>query len=338
MVKDQFVQPLSYASADPAVLRPGERLLWEGGTLARRHWWHRSVALPAFRITTARAFCVTPRPRYDRHRAPVALPVTLAVVADPRRGPSTIELGPGLWLVGLDDWRTPARVLAGVPRPPRRRRRRTLPGRPPAVTTPLSPLSPPLLPPPLPREPDPHDLALLPDERVLWSGRGHPRAALGWPAVRHKLGIVAWLAVPAGLVAWDHWVLPPGQATAAVATVAGLWLVMALYRLTVVPLRRRWHLARCRYVLTTRRAFAISPHHGGRRIAFVFLDALPATFARQHWPDGFGDVAVNPAVAFDRVADPAAVHSQLVDAVLTARRDLPDLGWADLPSHPNPDD
>ena len=83
--------------------------------------------------------------------------------------------------------------------------------------------------------------------------------------------------------------------------------------------------------------FAVAPDGGGRRVTFVFLDALPPTFARHHWPDGTGDVAVTApasvpaAVTFERVDDPAAVHARLVDAVLTARRDLPDHGWPPPP-------
>ena len=314
---------LAYASADPAALRPGEVLLWEGGTLAPRRWWRRSPVPAAFRITNVRAFCVTGRPRADKHRAPVALPARpVVVVRHPRRGPATLELGPTLWLTGLDDWRAPAQRLAAVPPRPRRRRRRhhPEPRRLPTVT-----------PEACPSDLDPHDLALLPDERVLWSGRPSPRAPFGWPAVRHKLGILAWAAAPAAMLAWAVHSGSREGADVVIDVIAAVWLLGAVYRLTIAPPLRRWRLARSRYVLTTRRAFAIGPYRGGRRITFVFLDALPATFVRQQWPDGFGDLTVNHAVSFERVADPLAVHAQLVDAVLTARRDLPDLGWSDSP-------
>jgi hypothetical protein len=314
---------LAYASADPAALRPGEVLLWEGGALAPRRWWHRSPIPPAFRITNWRAFCVMARPRADKHRAPVPLPTRLVIVVrHPRRGPSTLELGPALWLRGLDDWRTPVRHLAAVPRPPRRRRRHPVPRRLSTVT-----------PEPHPSDLDPHDLALLPDERVLWSGRPSPRALFAWPAVRHKLGILAGAAVPAAVLAWAVHSGGRDVGDFVIDGICAIWLLVAVYRLAIAPPLRRWQLARSRYVLTTRRAFAVRPYRGGRRITFVFLDALPATFVRQQWPDGFGDLTVNHAVSFERVADPLAVHAQLVDAVLTARRDLPDLGWSDVP-HP----
>ncbi len=323
---------LAYASADPAALRPGERLLWEGGVRLPRRRFRRALTVPAFRITDRRAFCTAGRPNVDQHRGSRSLARRpTVVVRQPRRGPATIELGAGLWLTGLDDWRTPALQLAALPPPPRRRRR---------SSTPPEPRMPPTSPEPAPVDPDgvdPHDLALLADERVVWSGRATPWSPFAWPAVRHKLVILAWAAVPTAALAWAVHVGPHETPAVVVGAAAIAWLATAAHWLTVAPFRRRRQLARSRYVLTTRRAFAVAPAGGGRRVAFVFLDALPATFARQHWPDGYGDVPVEGPVVFERVADPAAVHAQLVEAVLAARRDLPDLGWGSAYA-PDPDD
>jgi hypothetical protein len=319
MVNADVPFPLQYVSADPAALRPGETLLWEGGATRQRRWWHRRPLPAAFRVTDRRAFYALGRPRPERHQGSVALPIRDGIIAfQPRRGQPAVWLGGPLWLTGLDDWQTVAAIACSIPRvrPPRPSRRR----RP--------------LPPPEARmadavdlKVDALDLGLLADERVLWHGRPSPRDALSWPAVRRGLGIVAWACLPTAVLSWA--VYAGFRETAAVifGLLSVLWLVAAGYQLTIAPLRRRWRLDRSRYVLTHRRAIAIAPLAGGRRVTFVFLDALPPTFSRQLWPDGFGDLFVTPSLSFERIADPLAVHTLLVDAVLTARRELPDLGW-----------
>ena len=113
--------------------------------------------------------------------------------------------------------------------------------------------------------------------------------------------------------------------------VAAVWFFSAIYSLTVKPIVDRWQLARTRYVLTTRRAFVIRPYKGGRCVCFVFVDALPAQFERVMQPDGSGDITVGRGIGFRQIADAAVAHQHLVDAVLAARRDLPDLGWQDQP-------
>ena len=319
---------LAYASADPAALRLGERLLWSGGTLTRRRWWHPRVDPPAFRITNRRAFCATRRPLAAYHQAPIPLPLlTGGSVHVPRRGPATIDVG--LRLTGLVDWPVAVRHLAAIPRPPRRRRRGGSTPTPMTTHAPAADVPPDLA---------PVDLALLPDERVLWSGRPTPADALAWPTVRPKLVVLGSMLIPAAILAACLAIQPVTAAQVVFGLLAAVWLLIAGYSMTIAPLRRRWQLRRSRYVLTTRRAFAVAPDRGGQRVTFVFLDALPPAFARHHWPDAFGDVAVAHPVTFERVPDPAAVHATLVDAVLAARRDLPDLGWsASLDPPPDPD-
>jgi hypothetical protein len=113
--------------------------------------------------------------------------------------------------------------------------------------------------------------------------------------------------------------------------VSAIWYLIALHSLTTKPLINRWRLARTQYALSTRRAFVIEPWRGGRRIRFVFVDSLPARFDRTMHPGGSGDVTVGQGIVFTQIADASAVHQELVNAVLTARRDLPDLGWQDSP-------
>jgi hypothetical protein len=101
--------------------------------------------------------------------------------------------------------------------------------------------------------------------------------------------------------------------------------------LTTKPLIARWRLRRTNYVLTSRRAFTLEPHRIDRRVRFVFIDALPAGFTRTLQPDGIGDVGVGLGMTFEQIADAATAHARLVDAVLTARRNPPDLGWQESP-------
>ena len=324
--------PLPYASGDPAALRPGEHLLWEGGSLANdRRWPWSDDRRPPFRVTNFRAFCTRPGPtssssRRPLRRSPVALPVNRAAVFVPRRGPATIRLSDRLWITGVADWQIVARLVAAVRRPPRLIRRRRSPRHP----------MPPVTPEPQPFTVNPStvapsdDLGLLPDERVVWTGRPALPSPLNRAAVVRTLLTLAWLPIPILLLLWTTAVNPSDFRPVRVigVLIAVVWLLVAGHRLTVGPLRRRWQLRRSHYALTTRRAFAITPDRGGRRVAFVFLDAVAPSFARRHWPDGFGDVAVSGTVDFLRVADPGAVHAALVAAVLAARRDLPDLGWS----------
>ncbi len=308
---------LAYASADPAALRPGERLLWEGGHVGPA--WLGRRGRPRFRITTRRAFCVDGSTRPDRHQRPVRWPFRGPVVVhQPGRRPATIVLNDYFWITGLTDWRPAARALAAVAPPGRR------PPTDPRMTDPALA--------------DDDDLGLLPDERVVWAGRPRPRLPLGWFAVRPKLVTLAWMAVPA-LLLIRPWSEPHWDAGDVALTVAGsLWLLASVHRLFVRPWRDRRRLAGTRYVLTTRRAFAVDHPLGIRRVTFVFVDALPPTFARTQLADGHGDVHVCPAVLFERVPDAARVHAHLVDAVLAARGTGPDLHWAALDALPGTDD
>jgi hypothetical protein len=114
--------------------------------------------------------------------------------------------------------------------------------------------------------------------------------------------------------------------------IAAVWLPVAIHSLTTKPIFARRRLRRTVYVLTSRRAFIIEPAHGGRRIRFIFIDALLARFDRTIQNDGSGDLMVGQGISFSQIPEASTVHAQLVDAVLAARKDLPDLGWQDAGS------
>jgi hypothetical protein len=175
------------------------------------------------------------------------------------------------------------------------------------------------------------DLGLLDGERVLWTGRPIVNQPIGWPVIRRKLFVVLMLVFPSAMV---YRVLNERQFDAAdlvFGMIAAIWFPLAIHSLTTKPIFERWRLRRTQYVLTTRRAFVIEPQSGGRRIRFIFIDSLPAHFDRVVQPDGSGDVKIGQRIVFKQIPGALAMHQELVNAVLAARRDLPDLGWQDLP-------
>jgi hypothetical protein len=109
--------------------------------------------------------------------------------------------------------------------------------------------------------------------------------------------------------------------------IAAGWYLLAIHSLTTKPIITRWRLGKTQYALTTRRVFVIEPYAGGKRVRFAFIDALGARFDRIMQTDGSGDVHVGMGIVFVQIPEAATVHQQLADAVLAARRDLPDLGW-----------
>jgi hypothetical protein len=175
------------------------------------------------------------------------------------------------------------------------------------------------------------DLGLLEGERVLWSGRPIVDQPIRWPVIRRKLITLAALIVPSLLAIKVIHSGPLEPSDVIIGAIVAVWFLMALHALITKPIFARLLLKHTQYVLTTRRAFAIESPAGGRRVRFVFIDALPARFDRDMQRDGSGDVTVDHGLIFRQVADSAAVHLQLVEAVLAARRDLPDLGWQDAP-------
>ena len=311
---------LRYESRDGGTLEAGEHLLWEGGG--------KRQGRALFRITNRRAFCTNRKENLAKHLATIRWPFHEMIVFRLKKRGAILRLGTKLWISCPDDWTTVAGHLLRVNRGRLTRRRRgaknlktetVMDAVPIATDTPLDYSS------------VATDLGLIEAERVIWTGQPMRNLQIRWPAVRRKIWIAAWRVVPSVLAFNAMRGDQPEAVKVVFGLVAAVWFFSAIYSLTVKPIVDRWQLARTRYVLTTRRAFVIRPYKGGRCVCFVFVDALPAQFERVMQPDGSGDITVGRGIGFRQIADAAVAHQHLVDAVLAARRDLPDLGWQDQP-------
>jgi hypothetical protein len=318
-----MTQVLRYESNDGGSLEAGEHLIWEGGGVRRGR--------PRFRITSRRAFCIDGKENVGKHRATVRWPYhRMITVGVSRSGLATIHFDTTLWLLRVQDWATVAGYLVNLNRGRLTRRRR---GSPPiAPETVMDAIATDDIP-QIEYASIASDLGLIEGERVLWTGRPIVQQPIRWPMVRKKLITLAGLCVACGIAYGIFQLAAINPMSVIGGIIAVIWIPLALHALTTKPLIDRWRLGRTQYVLTSRRAFVLEPWRGGRRVRFIFVDSLPSNFSRVVQDDGSGDVTVGHLIVFRQIPESAVVHGKLVAAVLSARKDLPDLGWQDGVGH-----
>jgi hypothetical protein len=315
---------LRYESIDSGTLEPGEQLLWEGGARHRGR--------PRYRITNRRAFCIDGKENSAKHFGTVRWPFHQVVVINVRSNRrATIHLGTGLWILEVNDWTTAVQQICFVNRGrtvrPRRISAKTkmekVMDRSAGIVTDATGID---------YSSIATDLGLLEGEQVLWTGRPIVNQPIVWPVIRRKLLVILAMFFPTVMMLKALNDKPTEPSDVMLGLFAAIWFIIAISSLTLWPIIRRWRLGRTQYVVSSRRAFIIEPSNGGRRIRFVFIDALPAHFDRVMQLDGSGDINVAQGFVFKQIPQVSAVHQQLMESVLAARRDLPDLGWQDLSS------
>ena len=163
----------------------------------------------------------------------------------------------------------------------------------------------------------PDGILLAPDETVIWTGRPKVWPTLNGLWVLDRLKTLAWLAIPAAVLAYHaarvrqwmphNWII---------VGVAGLWLIMGAWGMTVEPVLSARRRRRTTYVLTNVRGIT---HVAGprSRTSSALLD-LTGNVTLAQRGDGTGDVGLSYGAAFERIADAHVVHHLAIEAVRRA--------------------
>lgn len=312
--------PLSYESRRPAALEPGERVIWEQRpvpTRLRADPMNRRI----YRITDRRAISLL-----DDEKPTVSAVIldqisSLTTTTRPgRNGTASAHGGHGsVAFERLRDASEPAlMMLQAVARSHRAVRRRRRVGRvqysspmntiiePSATTTAPRPMQ---LPP---------EFALLDGERVLWAGQPRPRDPMDAEQLRRRVIFFAWTMVPVSALLNRFTPILPAYQDAipwVLVAVAALWLIMAIWSVTISPILEYLRRRRTYYVLTNLRTVAIERKLSGRTTCRSWFIDLAATASLAVRGDGWGDVGAAYGMEFKSIPDARALHALLLEAI-----------------------
>jgi membrane protein YdbS with pleckstrin-like domain len=178
----------------------------------------------------------------------------------------------------------------------------------------------------------PPEIALAPNERVLWLGRPRPRDPRDRAWVLARLKTLAWLMIPTALLVSAVGGLPPWAPRAhwAVGAFGAIWLLIGLYVVTVDPMQQARRRERTLYVLTNIRAITHVAGDGGHTRSLL-LDTVNSLSVHRGRGGGGGASGTSEATAgaaaadlwigsafFDRIPDADRAHAIALEAVRLA--------------------